>query len=44
MTSSTNDGSIPARELESADGARARISPHGAHLISWIPEHGGERL
>lgn len=31
-------------ELESADGARARICSHGAHLCSWTPARGGERL
>ena len=33
-----------ALEIASIDGARAAISPHGAHLLSWIPRRGGERL
>lgn len=33
-----------ALEIASADGARAAISPHGAHLLSWMPRDGGERL
>lgn len=44
MTSSTSSAAIPALQLESAEGACARISPHGAHLLSWIPKCGGERL
>lgn len=44
MTSSTHNAAIPALRLESADGARAHISPHGAHLMSWLPKCGGERL
>lgn len=31
-------------ELKSADGAKARICGHGAHLCSWAPARGGERL
>jgi glucose-6-phosphate 1-epimerase len=31
-------------ELDSADGARARICGHGAQLCSWTPARGGERL
>lgn len=30
--------------LESRDGARAEIFPHGAHLTSWIPAGGEEQL
>lgn len=30
--------------LESRDGARAEIFPHGAHLTSWIPANGEEQL
>lgn len=34
-------GGVPIR---SADGAVAAISAHGAHLLSWLPRRGGERL
>lgn len=44
MTSSTHNDAIPALQLDAADGACARVSPHGAHLLSWIPKCGGERL
>jgi glucose-6-phosphate 1-epimerase len=30
--------------LQSADGARATIHPHGAQVLSWRPAGGGERL
>ena len=35
---------LPAIELRSADGARATVLAHGAHLVSWIPAGGEERL
>lgn len=44
MTSPARTGPIPALQILSSDGACARISPHGAHLLSWIPKCGGERL
>ena len=31
-------------EIAAADGARARVLPHGAHVLSWVPAGGGERL
>jgi glucose-6-phosphate 1-epimerase len=31
-------------EIESADGARAVIADHGAHLLSWIPAGGEDAL
>jgi glucose-6-phosphate 1-epimerase len=30
--------------LTSADGARAEVFRHGAHVVSWIPANGAERL
>lgn len=30
--------------LKAADGATASITPHGAHLCSWIPAGGSEQL
>lgn len=30
--------------LASADGARAEVFHHGAHVVSWIPANGAERL
>ena len=34
----------PEVQLKSPDGASARISPYGAHVLSWIPAEGAERL
>jgi glucose-6-phosphate 1-epimerase len=34
----------PEVQLKSPDGASARISPSGAHLLSWIPVSGEECL
>ena len=34
----------PEVQLKSLDGASAKISPYGAHLLSWIPAGGEERL
>lgn len=31
-------------QLKSPGGASAKISPYGAHLLSWIPANGVERL
>lgn len=37
-------GSPEWLELKAADGARARICGHRAHLCSWTPAHGVEQL
>lgn len=37
-------GGMPAVDLTSPDGASARVYLHGAHLTSWIPARGRERL
>jgi glucose-6-phosphate 1-epimerase len=37
-------GGLPRLQLASADGARAEIYAHGAHLSSWVPAGGVERL
>jgi glucose-6-phosphate 1-epimerase len=34
----------PAVNLKSPDGAAASISPYGAHVLSWVPAAGSERL
>jgi glucose-6-phosphate 1-epimerase len=34
----------PEVQLKSPDGASAKISPHGAHVLSWIPANGEEYL
>lgn len=34
----------PALALRAADGARATILLHGAHLVSWVPAGGEEQL
>lgn len=34
----------PEVQLKSPDGASARISPYGAHLLSWMPASGDEQL
>ncbi|MFZ6027560.1 MAG: D-hexose-6-phosphate mutarotase [Chloroflexota bacterium] len=34
----------PPLDLVAPDGARTAIYPHGAHVVSWIPAAGGERL
>ncbi len=34
----------PCIRLRAADGARAIVALHGAHLLSWIPTDGRERL
>ena len=34
----------PCIRLRAADGARAIVALHGAHLLSWIPADGRERL
>ncbi|WP_085314991.1 D-hexose-6-phosphate mutarotase [Derxia lacustris] len=35
---------LPAIELATADGARCRIAQQGAHVLSWTPAGGSERL
>jgi len=35
---------LPAIELAAADGARAAITLQGAHVVSWTPARGSERL
>ncbi len=37
-------GSLPKIGLATADGARAEIYLHGAHVTSWIPAGGSEAL
>jgi glucose-6-phosphate 1-epimerase len=37
-------GGMPKVCLSSADGARAEVYLHGAHVTSWIPAGGDERL
>lgn len=37
-------GNLPKIVLAAADGARAEIYLHGAHLTSWIPAGGSEAL
>jgi glucose-6-phosphate 1-epimerase len=34
----------PEVQVKSPDGASAKISPYGAHMLSWIPAGGDERL
>lgn len=40
----TGSGSLPRLDLTAHDGARAEIYLHGAHITSWIPAGGEERL
>ena len=37
-------GDLPKRTLVAPDGARAEIYLHGAHVTSWVPAGGSERL
>jgi len=37
-------GGLPKLVLEAPDGARAEVYPHGAHVTSWRPAGGDERL
>ncbi len=39
-----SEGGLQRLLLTATDGARAEIYAHGAHLTSWIPAAGGERL
>ena len=36
--------SLPKVLLSAPDGARAEVTRHGAHVISWVPAQGGEQL
>jgi glucose-6-phosphate 1-epimerase len=36
--------SLPKVHLSSPDGARAELTLHGAHVLSWVPVAGGEQL
>jgi glucose-6-phosphate 1-epimerase len=40
----TEWGSLPAVQLELADGSRAVVTLYGAHLVSWQTADGRERL
>jgi glucose-6-phosphate 1-epimerase len=40
----TGTGGMPKICLSSTDGAQAEVSLHGAHVTSWIPAGGDERL
>ncbi len=44
MHLSSGQGGLPCLRLNTADGARAEIHAHGAHITSWIPAGGDERL
>lgn len=44
MQLTPGEGGLHRLLLTAADGARAEIYQHGAHLTSWIPAGGGERL
>jgi len=37
-------GGMPRLELVAPDGARAEVYAHGAHVTSWVPAGGVERL
>lgn len=41
---STEFHGLPALQLVSPDGATALITLHGAHVVSWVPAGGDERL
>jgi glucose-6-phosphate 1-epimerase len=43
-TFTTGAGGLQKVTLTSPDGAQAEIYPYGAHLTSWIPAGGSERL
>ena len=38
------EGGLPRLLLTASDGARAELYQHGAHLTSWVPSGGVERL
>jgi len=35
---------LPALRIIAPDGACALVTEHGAHVVSWVPADGGERL
>lgn len=37
-------GQLPAIRLQAPDGAQATVTLFGAHLVSWLPAGGSERL
>lgn len=37
-------GQLPAVRLQTPDGAQATVTLFGAHLVSWVPAGGSERL
>jgi glucose-6-phosphate 1-epimerase len=43
-TLTPGEGGLPKVTLTAPDGARAEIYPYGAHLTSWVPVGGVERL
>ena len=43
-TTQPGNGNMPKMVLSTADGARAEIYLHGAHLTSWVPAGGSEAL
>lgn len=44
FTIAPGTGDLPKLMLRSPDGARAEIYLHGAHVTSWVPADGQERL
>jgi glucose-6-phosphate 1-epimerase len=50
LTVRPGHGRLPTATLAAADGARAEVAPHGAHVVSWRPapepgeQEGVERL
>jgi glucose-6-phosphate 1-epimerase len=40
----TDFNGLPALRLQGPDGATATVLEHGAHIVSWQPQGGGERL
>jgi glucose-6-phosphate 1-epimerase len=44
MTKPPESLSIPKVLLSAPDGARAELTLHGAHVLSWVPVEGGEQL
>jgi glucose-6-phosphate 1-epimerase len=44
MTTPPESLPLPKVLLSAPDGARAELTLHGAHVISWVPVQGGEQL
>ena len=44
MLSSTRIGALPALRLDLSDGGSATVTDYGAHVVSWQPVPGDERL